>query len=93
MGFDLQGRSLNAPNNMVEARPVRLTYQPPVSSTFLSQQTSYQQSASSTFLSEQISTSHQLPAKRTGWQSLVQLQTGSPMHVQFQGLMVSRLEP
>jgi hypothetical protein len=29
--------------------------------------TSHQQSASSTFLSEQISTSHQPPAKRTGW--------------------------
>jgi hypothetical protein len=32
-------------------RPVRLAYQPPTSSTFLS---------------EQISTSHQPPAKRTG---------------------------
>jgi hypothetical protein len=31
--------------------PVRLTYQPPASSTFLSKQTSHQQSASSTFLS------------------------------------------
>jgi hypothetical protein len=39
--------------------PVRLAYQPPVSSTFLSEQTNYQQPASSTFLSEQISTSHQ----------------------------------
>jgi hypothetical protein len=46
-------------------RPVRLAYQPPGNSTFLSQQTSHQQSASSTFLSEQISTSHQPPAKRT----------------------------
>jgi hypothetical protein len=46
--------------------PVRLAYQPPASSTFLSQQTSHQQPASSTFLSEQISTSHQSPAKRTG---------------------------
>jgi hypothetical protein len=45
---------------------VRLAYQPPASSTFLSEQTSHQQSASSTFLSEQISTSHQPPAKRTG---------------------------
>jgi hypothetical protein len=42
--------------------PVRLAYQPPASSTFLSQQTSHQQSASSTFLSEQISTRHQPPA-------------------------------
>jgi hypothetical protein len=48
-------------------RPVRLAYQPPANSTFLSEQTSHQQSASSTFLSEQISTSHQPPAKRTGW--------------------------
>jgi hypothetical protein len=42
---------------------VRLTYQPPTSSTFLSE---HQQLASSTFLSQQISTSHQPPAKRTG---------------------------
>jgi hypothetical protein len=40
--------------------PVRLAYQPPASSTFLSEQTSYKQPASSTFLSEQTSTSHQL---------------------------------
>jgi hypothetical protein len=46
--------------------PVRLAYQPPASSTFLSEQISHQQPASSTFLSEQISTSHQPPAKRTG---------------------------
>jgi hypothetical protein len=38
-------------------RPVRLAYQPPLSSTFLSEQISHQQSASSTFLSEQTSTS------------------------------------
>jgi hypothetical protein len=38
---------------------VRSAYQPPASSTFLSEQTSHQQSASSTFHSEQISTSHQ----------------------------------
>jgi hypothetical protein len=31
---------------------VRLAYQPPANTTFLSQQTSHQQSASSTFLSE-----------------------------------------
>jgi hypothetical protein len=62
-------------------RPVRLAYQPPASSTFLSEQTSHQQPASSTFLSEQIShhqpasstflsqqisISHQPSAKRTG---------------------------
>jgi hypothetical protein len=47
-------------------RPVRLAYQPPASSTFLSQQTSHQQPASSTLLSEQTSTSHQPPANRTG---------------------------
>jgi hypothetical protein len=46
--------------------PVCSAYQPPASSTFLSEQTSHQQSASSIFLSEQISTSHQPPAKRTG---------------------------
>jgi hypothetical protein len=38
---------------------LRLAYQPPVGSTFLSEQTNYQQPVSSTFLSEQISTSHQ----------------------------------
>jgi hypothetical protein len=43
-----------------------LAYQPPASSTFLSEQISHQQSASSTFLSEQTSTNHQPPAKRTG---------------------------
>jgi hypothetical protein len=47
-------------------RPVRLAYQPPASSTFLSEQSSHQQPASSTFLSEQTSTSHQPPANRTG---------------------------
>jgi hypothetical protein len=45
---------------------VRLAYQPPASSTFLSEQTSHQQPASSTLLSEQTSTSHQPPANRTG---------------------------
>jgi hypothetical protein len=44
-----------APNQ----RPRRSAYQPPASSTFLSQQTSHQQPASSTFLSERTSTSHQ----------------------------------
>jgi hypothetical protein len=38
-------------------RPVRLAYQPPA--TFVSEQTSHQQPVSSTFLSEQTSTSHQ----------------------------------
>jgi hypothetical protein len=47
---------------------LRLAYQPPASSTFLSEQTSHQQPASSAFLSQQISTSHQPPAKRTGLQ-------------------------
>jgi hypothetical protein len=46
-------------------RPVRLAYQPPANSTFLSEQTSHQQPANSTFLSEQISTSYQPPAERT----------------------------
>jgi hypothetical protein len=46
--------------------PVRLAYQPPASSSFLSEQTSHQQQANGTFLSEQISTSHQPPAQRTG---------------------------
>jgi hypothetical protein len=36
----------------------RLAYQPPASSTFLSEQISHQQPAISTFLSEQTSTSH-----------------------------------
>jgi hypothetical protein len=48
--------------------PVRLTYQTPASSTFISEQTSLQQPANSSFLSEQTSTSHQPPAKRTGCQ-------------------------
>jgi hypothetical protein len=48
-------------------RPVRLAYQPPASSTFLSEQTSHQQPASSTLLSEQTSTSHQPPANRTSY--------------------------
>jgi hypothetical protein len=43
----------------VNNRPVRLAYQPPANSTFLSEQTSQQQSANNIFLSEQISTSHQ----------------------------------
>jgi hypothetical protein len=39
--------------------PVRLAYQPPANSTFLSEQTSHQQPANTTFLSEKTSTSHQ----------------------------------
>jgi hypothetical protein len=46
-------------------RDVRLTYQPPTSSTFLSEQISHQQLANSTFLSEQTSVSHQPLANRT----------------------------
>jgi hypothetical protein len=49
-----------------DLRPVRSAYQPPASSTFLSERTSHQQPASSTLLSEQTSTSHQPPANRTG---------------------------
>jgi hypothetical protein len=56
-------------------QPVRLAYQPPANSTFLSEQTSHPQPGSSTFLSEQTSTSHQPPAKRTGCMS-----TLDPMH-------------
>jgi hypothetical protein len=48
--------SVMARANLV--RVVRLAYQPPASSAFISEQTSYQQSASNTFLPEQISTSH-----------------------------------
>jgi hypothetical protein len=40
-------------------RTIRLAYQPPDSSIFLSEQISHQQPANGTFLSEQISTSHQ----------------------------------
>jgi hypothetical protein len=54
----------NKPNYVI--RPVRLPYQLPANSIFLSQQTSHQQPASSTLLSEQTSTSHQPPANRTG---------------------------
>jgi hypothetical protein len=52
---------------MAKVQPVRLAYQPPASSIFLSEQTSHQQPASSIFLSEKISTSYQPPAKQTGW--------------------------
>jgi hypothetical protein len=46
-----------------EQAPVRLAYQPPASSTFLSEQISHQQPVSGSFLSEQTSTTHQPPAK------------------------------
>jgi hypothetical protein len=46
-------------------RRSRALAKPPVSSTFLSEQTSQQQSANSTFLSEQTSTSHQ-PSEQAG---------------------------
>jgi hypothetical protein len=49
-----------------QSYPVRLAYQPRVSSTFLSKQTSHQQPASSTFLSEQTSTRHQ-PNEQAGY--------------------------
>jgi hypothetical protein len=58
-------------NRHGDERPVRLAYQPPASSTFLSEQTSHQQLASSTFISEQISTSHHPPAKQTGWKGWI----------------------
>jgi hypothetical protein len=54
------------PKEPSDRRPVRLAYQPPASSNFLSEQTSQQQPGNRTFLSEQTSTSHQPPAKRTG---------------------------
>jgi hypothetical protein len=46
--------------------PIRLGYQPPDSSTFLSGEISHQQPGNITFLLEKISSSHQPPAKRTG---------------------------
>jgi hypothetical protein len=45
---------LTAVVTTINDRPVRLAYQPPTSSTFLSEQTSRQQPANSTFLSEQM---------------------------------------
>jgi hypothetical protein len=46
-------------------RPVRLAYQSPASSTFISEQTSHHQPANSILLSEQTSTNHHQPAERT----------------------------
>jgi hypothetical protein len=57
-------------NSSRDEQHVRSAYQPPASSTFLSEQISHQQSASITFLSEQISTMHQPPAKRRGRREL-----------------------
>jgi hypothetical protein len=51
-------------------QPVRSAYQPPASSTFISEQTSHQQSVSSTFLSEQINTSHQ-PNKQAAYHKIL----------------------
>jgi hypothetical protein len=48
-----------ASTSKADIHPIRLAYQPPVSSTFLSEQTNHQQPASSIFLSQQISISHQ----------------------------------
>jgi hypothetical protein len=67
IAFKLWDPSLRVHSTISPIRPVRLAYQPTASSTFLSEQTSHQQPASRTFLLEQISTSHQPPAKRTGW--------------------------
>jgi hypothetical protein len=49
---------------MSNLHPIRLAYQPPASSTFISEQTSHQQPASSSFFSKQISTSRQPPANK-----------------------------
>jgi hypothetical protein len=57
----------SALDSCVDGGYVRLAYQPPASSTFLSEQTSHHQPANSIFLSEQTSISHQQPAKRTRW--------------------------
>jgi hypothetical protein len=60
-------------NRVTVLRPVRLAYQPPASSIFLSEQTSHQQPVSSTFLSEQISSSHQSNEQAACEQSLTGL--------------------
>jgi hypothetical protein len=71
-----------------------LAYQPPASSTFLSQQISRQQPASSTFLSEQTSTSHQPPAKRTGSKTIqmMTIEIGSKLPFHFSLFFPWRLE-
>jgi hypothetical protein len=55
-----------SPLELLGSHPVRLAYQPPANSIFLSQQTSHQQPASSILLSEQTSINHQPPANQTG---------------------------
>jgi hypothetical protein len=50
---------VNLTYNQPKSRPIRLAYQPPANSTFISEQTSHQQPASDTFLSEQINISRQ----------------------------------
>jgi hypothetical protein len=57
---------------------------PPVSSTFLSEQTSHRQPTSSTPLSERTSTGHQPPAERAARAALFgSLTTGDPLSVHF----------
>jgi hypothetical protein len=77
---------------MTERRwgPVRLAYQPPANSTFLSEQTSHQQPASSTFISEQISTSHQPPAKRTGQKLKVQVLFNSREQIESEDIVIAQ---
>jgi hypothetical protein len=68
--------------------PIRLAYQPPANSTFLSEQTSHQQSASSTFLSEQTSTSHQhQPNEHAVWlhsSTMGSMDIGGHVHAFFE---------
>jgi hypothetical protein len=59
---------MNPNCSRVYPQPVRSAYQPPASSTFLSERTSCQQPASSTLLSEQTSTSHQPTEQATSQQ-------------------------
>jgi hypothetical protein len=61
----LQSKSKTHTASEREESPVRLAYQPPASSTFLSQQTSHQQPVNSTLLSERTNTSHQ-PTEKAG---------------------------
>jgi hypothetical protein len=57
--FDLTRIWLSGELLPMFSRPVRLAYQRPTSSTFLSLQISHQQPVNNIFLSEQMSTSHQ----------------------------------
>jgi hypothetical protein len=63
-------------------QPVRSAYQPPASSTFLSEQTSHHQPASSTLLSEQTSTaiSHQPTEQAAPPPSLLGFHQGIILH-------------